>query len=497
MPKIVITEQDLTSPGVVDESFDVVYIPGYVASDNTELWDFGEDDTAKDYVYTGLKPNVPTLFKSVKEFEAKCGKYALSFGITTYSNITVPSDSNVKEVETTTARTASTEEVPGGLNTTVDTSYLLAKELLAAGIPVVYENIGLKCVAADNNPEATDKVVFVTSYNPDAKIGFYGVLFDDFYTDVLNAYSAENPIGIVDKGNFNVKYLTSGGRPVLTSVASWDNDLDSVRTAMLAVAAARGDCVALIDYDASFDEDINPTSEGSLYQEVSNSAAITNGEYGAMFTPWATYTRLTSDVEEDGTRGSAPIFMPASFAYLTSLAHSIKTNANWLAVAGVARGSVRNVSELNANIPNAVADTMQTRTGTSINAITNIKPYGNTIWGNRTLKYNAENLTATSFLNIRNLVSDVRKVAYRAARRNTFEQDTDVMWLNFKTEISTLLDRMKSGYGISGYKIVRNYEHERAAEKATVCARIILYPTYAVEDFYIDIILKDDEITVE
>ena len=56
---------------------------------------------------------------------------------------------------------------------------------------------------------------------------------------------------------------------------------------------------------------------------------------------------------------------------------------------------------------------------------------------------------------------------------------------------------MLSGYGISGYKIVRDTEHEKASEKATVCAKIILYPVYPVEDFYITIVLKDDEISVE
>ena len=214
-----------------------------------------------------------------------------------------------------------------------------------------------------------------------------------------------------------------------------------------------------------------------------------------MFTPWATYSRITTDSNND----QATFRAPGSYAYLLALADSIKTNANWLAIAGATRGGVKNLFEMNTVIPNGVADAMQPRDAISVNAITNIKPYGYTIWGNRTLKNNAEqgNLVATSFLNIRNLVSDVKKTCYRVARKLTFEQDTDVLWINFKSEIAKLLDRMKSGYGISGYKIIRDASHERAKDKATLCAKVILYPTYAVEDFYITIVLKDDEVSVD
>ena len=56
---------------------------------------------------------------------------------------------------------------------------------------------------------------------------------------------------------------------------------------------------------------------------------------------------------------------------------------------------------------------------------------------------------------------------------------------------------MQSGYGISGYKIVRDTEHEKATEKATLCFKILLYPVYAVEDFYVTVVLTDDEVSVQ
>lgn len=326
------------------------------------------------------------------------------------------------------------------------------------------------------------------------------VTIKNMYKELARAFDTGNSEGLVDRGNYSVKYLTSGGYP------TYEYNKGSLVTAMLNIAADRGDCVALIDHTDNIDREPNINLDGSLYRKVVDDQALSGkGDYGTMFTPWASYNRVTTDyvVDEDDELqpvSSGPVRMPASFAYLTALADSLKTNAPWLAIAGSARGSVLNLAQdgMTTVIPNGVADKMQPReNGIAINAITNIRPYGETIWGNRTLKRNETNLVATSFLNIRNLVSDVKKVCYRTARKLTFEQNNEILWLNFKAEVSPTLDRMVSGYGLSGYKIVRNTAHEKAKEKATLCVKIYLYPVYPVEDFYIDIVLKDDEITVE
>lgn len=622
MPKIVITEIDETTPGVFDESTDVVYIPGLVDDSQAILYN---DDNE----YIGLEVNVPTMFTSVSAFESLCGTKPIFFD----------KDQLYSDLHTT----EKTIEDSSGNTTTIysgfkdyavpshgimfkkgdpDPSYVLAKELLASGLSVVYERLNvpkedtyqefstdnIKYVPRDiylKNEGTTSQTVDVykKAFNtsdyaegeyptPQSGVVYYylfqaeneygrmwleptgdyavpteeelkdetnpktinwksawkgaaikdQIILDPGYTlvgdgaisivsfagrklykkvghahnisyiyDQLNTvFDVSNKSGIVDRGNFSVKYLTSGGYPVFEYTDDPTSN-NTLATKMLSMAETRGDCIALIDHTHNIERTINPNSNNhSVYEELQDFAPE-NGEFGSMFTPYITYNRITTDynaiLEDDGygatkvTRGenvgSSSITAAGSFAYLTSLADSIKTNANWLAIAGVTRGGVRNIGNMVTNICNAHADDMQKRTGVSINAITNIRPYGNVIWGNRTLKDNAENLVATSFLNIRNLVSDVKKTCYRVARSTTFEQDTDVLWMNFKNSIAQTLDRMVSGYGISGYKIVRDNTHYRAKEKATICAKIILYPTYAVEDFYITVVLKDAEVTVE
>lgn len=322
-------------------------------------------------------------------------------------------------------------------------------------------------------------------------------------TDINTMYSALDSIfdvgvrdGLMDKGNYSLKYITTGGYPV------YEYNSGALVQKMLAVAENRGDCVAIIDHTDNINRDNNIDHTDSLYATVvEDQTWKTNGEFGAMFTPWATYNRLTSD----GDNTVSQIRMPASFAYLLALADSIKTNANWLAIAGSARGTVQHLADegMTTIIPNGAADAMQPRNKVAINPITNINPYGNVIWGNRTLKDNAvsansgeDGLTATSFLNIRNLISDIKKQCYRTARQLTFEQNNNALWITFKALMSPLLDKMVSGYGLSGYKLVLDTQNEHANEKATLCVKIVLFPVYAVEDFYVSVILKDDEVSV-
>ena len=626
MPKIQILEKDETTPGVVSESTDVVYVPGFVDFDQNCLYatenGLVPESAEGRKTYTGITPRVPMLFSSVSDFESKCGKHPVKFSA--YNKYTtLPAAFSDKSYMTGQSGDLVMFEY--------DPGYTYAKELLSAGLLVMFEcmneradingtsksivtntliypikdangddtvtfaelmaehgilakasEYGFKIDAKDDitkysdtssfiegstyimktgtpgendNPlkngdtvlyftkaengtltsadsEATEKVwlsavaeqpaswystfadhvyltgartvtytIYTTPYvAPVSTHIIYSIeeIPTDspsyMYSTLPSVFSTGNVEGIIDRGNYSVKYITSGGYPV------FEYDNNNLANAMMNFAENRGDCVAIIDHTKYPTRMLDPNQDASVYKAI-QSAAFTNGDFGTMFTPWATYSRTTTDSsDEEGYKSETSFDAPASFAYLTSLADSIKTNANWLAVAGAARGKVLNLSTggMLTLIPNGVADAMQPRSNaTAVNAITNISPYGHTIWGNRTLKKNEHNLVATSFLNIRNLVSDVKKTCYRTARGLTFEQDTDVLWINFKSEISKLLDRMKSGYGISGYKIIRDNTHEKAPEKATLCAKVILYPTYAVEDFYITIVLKDDEVTVE
>jgi hypothetical protein len=326
-------------------------------------------------------------------------------------------------------------------------------------------------------------------------VGSDGKISTPTSSDVSNAInSTTDPLfeRLADKGEYQFKYLTTGGYPICTVDTTHKSiDMTTAKT-MASLAVKRGDCIALFDYTNDPEVDLP-----ELYKSIKTQAKNIDGaDSCAMFAPWVNVDCTTYKAAKTEVEGNT-FTMPPSFAYLTALAKSLRTNASWLAVAGATRGQIPN---LNGNTPlvnvlsNSVAESFQNRDGISINAITNIKPFGHRIWGNRTLKDNSleGNLTATSFLNIRNMICDVKKVVYEACRKYTFEQNNDILWLNFKSYIEPTLNQMKTGAGLSGYKIVKG----ETTEKAKLVAQIKLYPLYAVEDFTVEVQMLDDEIAV-
>lgn len=388
MPKITITEKDYIKSPEYDALANVVYVPGFIGTKGT------------------LDKNIPTLFRSVTEFENKVG--------------TAPD--------------------------TFDTGYAMAHKLLEVGAFVLYEVI-----------EAVSEL------------------------QVTKFWSK-----LEDKYKYNIRFLTAGGYQALAK----DSMKKLVAQYMLAAAANRGDATALIDIDKTavtageikeialtLKPEVGSTDEFNYLSQL---------RYGAAFAPW---------IKIDSTNS-----LPASFAYLRAYALSTANNPAWFAVAGEERGKCP--FEPLAQFGQAEVEELQTRTAGDIcvNPICNINPFGNIIWGNRTLAVcdktldfdnnkviDEDDLVASNFLNIRQLISDIKKQMYFASVRYTFEQNSDILWINFKAMITPLLDKMLSGNGINGYKFIR----VATDKKAKLAAKLTIIPVEAVEDFELTLELAD------
>ena len=316
--------------------------------------------------------------------------------------------------------------------------------------------------------------------------------------------SIENPVDctIADKSIYSVKYITSGGYP---SVISADKSASDVFAKdMIKAAEHRGDAVALIDYQLDSDERIftvgdNKSTYSKIHALFDNNS---DGSYGTMMSPWAMY-----NCSSTLGNGSNLISMPASFGYLMCVAKAIKSSPNWLAMAGVSRGLVPGIKSLlvpGGVISNFIAEEMQPKYGAenhniSVNTITNIRPYGLTLWGNRTLKpVSKDGTVALNFLNTRNMLSDIKKLLYTTAKSCMFEQNGDDLWIKFKGGIEPLLRRLKAGNGISDYQIVRGTTKYNGdpLTKGEVAAVIKVYPMYAVEFFELAVEINDEDVTV-
>ena len=345
-------------------------------------------------------------------------------------------------------------------------SFKLAKHLLELGLYVLYEG----AFAKDADPTVEE--------------------FNDIWSR------------LTDKTLYDVRFLTTG---------QYAMPSDS----MVTCAAKRGDCIALLDHpqdETTITEADTQLGITSVVEKVRNYfeqfkdkgyvAGVDTGSFASCMTPWFKTTNATLLLDgEDVTH------IPASFGYLFAYANAIVTYPEWYAVAGSFRGSIKELDDVDYDYTSADIEILQARAsdgevdldnindnvGYAINPIALVRPFGYIVWGNRTFKYNDGELKATSFLNVRNLVSAVKKSLYNAARKYTFEQNSDILWINFQSQVTPLLDRMKSGNGILGYRFTKL----KTDKKARLRARLTIVPIEAVEDFQLEVELADSLEVVE
>lgn len=524
MPRITITETDTTS-SVSTEEFDyAVYVPGFsLAAVNPDAAnpDFDASVQAANGASTGAPVNTPVYCATLSQFRLFFGSENPKF-LQAQGYPVLSSDSKGF------AENAIPNEQMYNQGT-VDPGYLYAEELLSMGIPVVYERmnkwntcnssyqieISVVATAPDSTTEGeigdyllyvnsatnyqdlyvcTNKIIGTTattyewavlehqcSYTVATEgsvVLDYDITVSAMYNQLYKRFVTEAEI-LEDKSLYSLRFISSGGYPTFEYCLS-SSSVNNIAAGMVAVAENRGDCVALIDHTNNKYRSL--TGSLSVYQAINNSYPI-NSSFAAMFTPWVRYAGNYI------TGAAAP-----SIAYLASFANSIYLgNAEWLAIAGKTRG-VSFVSALNCNttMTQAIADRFVSTTGISINPIINLGSSGFVIWGNRTLRANTGYNKATSYLNLRMLTNVVKRTVWEASIETSFEQNSDILWVNYKALISKVLDTMMATSGIKGYTINRLATDDRTA----IAAQIILVPTYAVENFEINVYLTDDETLV-
>lgn len=486
--RIIINETDATTSSTALGSTDVVYVPGF--SYYPEEVKISEKVSA----YYG-KVGEPVLCTSLTQFKEQFGDKPAYFKTDQYYPV-FEVDATGKAVKSGFGEWAiPPKQDAQDENGTVmfaayaaDPSYMYACELLSKGIPVIYERLNKLGVEADN----------------------CDISVETFYTEFIKALT-ETDLGVertlLTSENLPIKYLTSGGYPTFEY---YDMTTGILVQQMTALAVKRGDVIALIDHTNYPTRKLyggTPQQPGSsVFANIQGQfqETLEQGTYAAMITPWANYTLESNITQGDATFDGN---FPGSFAYLACLANVIRTNPSWSTIAGVIRGNVPMLNKLctdkvltnaiaNAYQPDPYDDEEKERSNNTvcINAITNIKGYGHCIWGNRTLRPQVIGAQgyALNFLNIRNLICDIKKAAYDVSVSLMFEPNSMVLWGNFKGALTPTLDKMKATQGIADYQIVKLESNT----KTKLAAQINIYPMYSVEKFKININITDEEVNV-
>lgn len=477
MPKVKITEVDNTGAVQLASTANVVYIPGVSSS--------GSNVAPKLYTSTYQFDNDKSLF--VEENSFKLAHRLLELGMQVLFEGCVGTSVTSEE------QSFETKILEDAQN---DYEYF---KVLNSDIIFILEENTVKFKLTESS-----EYQYVDIINGEADFTGSGIEVDskvitgatfDFIANkvsytrevVTSATSINEPDWnrLSDVNEYDIRFLTTGAYAISTNK-------------MLNCAVKRGDCTALVDHSK-----LVTTVAGvrSAIESVVSSSNDKAGDFSAAFTPWLKL-RL-SDNSED------VVEMPGSAGYLLAYARSAQTNPSWYAAAGSYRGVIPGLVEPLVSYSKADCEQLQARASTgevglddagdnvgiAINPICYIRPFGVIVYGNRTLRDNkeGEGTKATSFLNVRNCVNTLKKELYFASNKYTFEQNSEVLWINFKSQITPLLDKMQSGNGIEGYKIVRLATNAKARLKA----RVVIIPIEAVEDFELEVYLEDSLEVVE
>ena len=345
----------------------------------------------------------------------------------------------------------------------------------------------------------------------DASIGGFEDV--DGIEDVINRYKAgtkyaaqialqkliadlpNTQIELEDRLNFPITFVTTCGYEDAIGVDDDGNpDTESVgifnyQPVLASNLGGRLDVIYLYDLPSSkvcTPEYISSTLQLSLADPT---------ETVNIVYPWGHYNTYS---------GIQAAHMPGSYGYLMAYARSIKNNKPWLAAAGVNRGVIPNILDVDyrvreSHVHNWQADEKATSTKNfMVNPIIDLgSNYGKVIFGNRTSwnGTNADALTFKSFLNVRILLAYIHKQAFNSSMQHMFEPNDDIVWLSFKQKVNKLLDEMVSGRGLKWYKwtkLVPEGNHLLGQLKA----RLTIRPIEAIESFDITISMTDEDIEV-
>lgn len=401
------------------------------------------------------------------------------------------------------------------VNTTTDIPLILSVDTRPTGVemfPKMYttvskfmEVIGDTCNYIDSENTLYDSAYIMALQLLDKRMPvYYGYVADLVDEDVIDY--------IKDKNEVTIKYICAPDVNMLVFGNAKESEAPSLalKNKLIKVCADRGDCVLLVDCNRVFDYKEITGVQTEINNKDGSSSLFKDHEYASAFVPWHQFTNLRTSfkISKNGvTDNITTADLPGSYSYLSALIEATKSANNWLAMAGVARGAIPNISDAkvapNRIITNSVANKLQP-TDTSdmdekmiyfaVNPITNIAPYGYIIWGNRTLKLiEQKNFKATHFLNTRNMISDIKKVAYDTAKTLMFNQNDEVLWLDFLAGVTPFLERLKGGSGIFDYKLIK----KPTAERHKFECEIRIYPISAVEWFDISVVASDMGVETE
>lgn len=239
---------------------------------------------------------------------------------------------------------------------------------------------------------------------------------------------------------------------------------------------SRGDVLYLVDPPYGLrPQQVVDWHNGMLLSDLRQAI---NSSYATLYWSWLQiFDQFTGDY----------IWIPPSGHALSVFARTSRVAEQWFAPAGLRRGRLITPIDVEYS-PTLPERDLLYGSGNAVNPIVNFPQDGITIWGQRTLQRMA---SALDRVNVRMLLSYIKKNLTRALRPFVFEQNDEITWEQMRTTASSFLADIKARRGLEDFRVIcdetTNTPERRDRNEAWIS--LFIKPTKVIEFIVLNIVV--------
>jgi phage tail sheath protein FI len=220
----------------------------------------------------------------------------------------------------------------------------------------------------------------------------------------------------------------------------------------------RGDAIAVID----------PSLYGSTVSTTIGNAATQDSSYAAAYWPWCQTT--------DPNTGQL-VWVPASTMIPGVYAYTDRVSEPWFAPAGINRGGLGTVRQVERKLTQTDKDTLYTG---KVNPLATLPGRGVVVYGQKTLQTKA---SALDRVNVRRLLISLKSYISQVADNLVFEQNTAATRNQFLSQVNPYLSSVVQRQGLYAYKVVMDDTNNTpdVVDRNQLVGQIYIQPTKTAE----------------
>jgi hypothetical protein len=237
----------------------------------------------------------------------------------------------------------------------------------------------------------------------------------------------------------------------------------SVFATLISNTENRGDAIVVVD----------SSLYGSTVTATIGNAASQDSSYASTYWPWCQTT--------DPNTGQL-VWVPASTMIPGVYAYTDKVSEPWFAPAGINRGGLGTVRQVEKKLTQTDKDNLYTG---KVNPLATLPGRGVVVYGQKTLQTKP---SALDRVNVRRLLISLKSYISQVADNLVFEQNTAATRNQFLSQVNPYLESVQQRQGLYAFKVVMDDTNNTpdVIDRNQLVGAIYLQPTKTAEFIYLN-----------